>query len=83
MDYIPETVYRVLKHYNKTAGIIEMLNKRRARALLLPKSDYAHGMPTGNDEADVYAPWIHDPWQTYLKHRAVANSMIVEALEKL
>ena len=38
---------------------------------------------TGNDEADVYAPWIHNPWQTYLKHRAVANSMIVEALEKL
>ena len=39
--------------------------------------------PPGNDEADVYAPWIHNPWQTYLKHRAVANSVIVEALEKL
>ena len=36
--------------------------------------------PPGNDEADVYAPWIHNPWQTYLKHRAVANSVIVEAL---
>ena len=51
-SYTGDPTGLLLKHYNKTAGIIEMLNKRRARALLLPKSDYAWGMPTGNDEAD-------------------------------
>lgn len=51
-DYTGDPFSLLTKHYNKTAGIIGMLRKRRARALLLPKSDYGYGMPTGNDEAD-------------------------------
>lgn len=51
-DYTGDPSGLLIKHFNKTAGIIGMLHKRRARALLLPKTDYAYGMPTGNDEAD-------------------------------
>ena len=41
--------------------------------------------PEGNtdhqyDEDDVYAPWIHNPWDTYLKSRLVANSGLAQAL---
>jgi hypothetical protein len=42
----------LLNHSTKISGVIGMLRERRNRALALPTSDYAWGMPTGNDEAD-------------------------------
>lgn len=33
------------------------------------------------DEADVYAPWILNPWQTYLDQKGMANSGVVQAMQ--
>lgn len=35
------------------------------------------------DEADVYAPWIQNPWQTYLDQKTVANSGVVQAMQAI
>lgn len=42
----------LLTHSTKISGVIGMLRQRRNQSLALPTSDYAWGMPTGNDEAD-------------------------------
>ena len=41
------------RHLDRIAGIGEMLQQRRKDALKLSNSSSAHGMPTGNDEADL------------------------------
>lgn len=33
------------------------------------------------DEADVFASWIRNPWQTYLDQRSVAKSGVVQAMQ--
>ena len=35
-------------------GVVDLLRKRRARALKLPRDHPAFGMPIGNDEADLF-----------------------------
>jgi hypothetical protein len=35
------------------------------------------------DEADVYAPWILNPWQTYLDQKSMANSGVVQAMQAI
>ena len=35
------------------------------------------------NEADVYAPWILNPWQTYLDHKEMANSGVVQAMQAI
>ena len=35
------------------------------------------------DEADVYAPWILNPWQTYLDQKGMANSGVVQAMQAI
>ena len=48
----------LLKHLDKIKGIGWLLNQRRDAALRnYPPTDSRHGMPTGNDEADLF-------WQT-------------------
>ena len=80
-----EVFYKHLRDHNvEPEEAFEEVLKRK-RLIHAGKSDAYEppqkgATPPGNDEADVYAPWIHNPWQTYLKHRAVANSVIVEAL---
>jgi hypothetical protein len=45
----------LLKHLDKIAGIGWLLNKRREAALSsYPPTDSRYGMPTGNDEADLF-----------------------------
>jgi len=35
------------------------------------------------DEADIYAPWILNPWQTYLDQKGMANSGVVQAMQAI
>jgi len=43
------------RHLDKIAGIVELLRSRRARSLAIyPQTDPRYGMPTGNDEADLF-----------------------------
>ena len=42
----------LLEHYDQIMGIVGLLRKRRAKALKLPSSDPAFGLPIGNDEAE-------------------------------
>jgi len=35
------------------------------------------------NEADVYAPWILNPWQAYLDRKGVANSGVVQAMQAI
>ena len=35
------------------------------------------------DESDVYAPWVLNPWQTYLDQKSMANSGVVQAMQAI
>ena len=43
-----------LKYFDKIQGTTQLLMKRRATALLMPRHAASFGMPTGNDEADLF-----------------------------
>ena len=43
-----------LAHFDKIQGIVDLLRKRRKRALALSPADAAFGTPVGNDEADLF-----------------------------
>lgn len=58
----------LLKHLDKIKGIVWMLRQRRASALATwPTNDSRYGMPTGNDEADLF-------WTT-VGHRTNATEL--------
>ena len=44
----------VLGHLKDLQGAMGILRKRRAKGLRLPKAHPAHGLPFGNDEADLW-----------------------------
>ena len=43
----------LLQHFDRIQGLVAVLRRIRAKALTLPKDHPAHGMPAGNDEADL------------------------------
>ena len=44
----------LLKYFPKIQGIVGLLEKRRQKSLKFSASDPRYGMPTGNDEADLF-----------------------------
>ena len=43
----------LLQHFDRIQGLVAVLRRIRAKALTLPTDHPAHGMPAGNDEADL------------------------------
>lgn len=43
----------LLRHFARIQGLVAVLRRFRAKALALPKTHPAYGMPAGNDEADL------------------------------
>eukprot|EP00440_Ansanella_granifera_P019137 gb/GFBE01020791.1/.p1 GENE.gb/GFBE01020791.1/~~gb/GFBE01020791.1/.p1 ORF type:complete len:845 (+),score=132.62 gb/GFBE01020791.1/:1-2535(+) len=66
----------ILKHLDKIDGVRWLLAKRRDAALAAhPQNDSRHGMPTGNDEADLWWRTVKNGVGTELPFISIAAEM--------
>lgn len=66
----------LIKYIDKVQGVGGMLLDRRNRALgAFPANDSRHGMPTGNDEADLFWTTIKGHPDTELPYISIAAEM--------
>ena len=66
----------ILRHQDKLRGIAEHLHHRRQMALeQFPAGDLRHGMPTGNDEADMFIYSVLLDAKTELAFVSIAAEM--------
>ena len=67
----------VLDHLKDLQGAMGILRKRRAKGMLLSKTDPAYGLPFGNDEADLWHRTTEkvDGQRTELPYLSIAAEM--------